>query len=99
MSIERTLTSPPRLTVVAHSWSSTVKRSGVPSPFRNPNCRVMRSTTLPVRWSRGRGYQRRDGCPNARHPLDPNYVKVWTQEFGQTLSMACCADFVLFKPL
>ena len=47
----------------------------------------------------GGGYQRRDGCPNARHLFEPNYVNVWTQKFGQRLSMACGVDFVLFKPL
>ena len=46
----------------------------------------------------GGGDQRRDGCPNARHLFEPNYVKVWTQKFGQRLSMACGVDFVLFKP-
>ena len=45
------------------------------------------------------GDQRRDGCPNARHLFESNYVKVWTQKFGQRLSMACGVDFVLFKSL
>ena len=45
------------------------------------------------------GDQRQDGCPSARHLFEPNYVKVWTQKFGQRLSMACGVDFVLFKPL
>ena len=45
------------------------------------------------------GDQRRDGCPNARHLFEPNYVKFWTQKFGQRLFMACGVDFVLFKPL
>ena len=52
-----------------------------------------------IEYERRWGDQRRDGCPNARHLFEPNYVKVWTQKFGQMLSMACGVDFVLFKPL
>ena len=43
--------------------------------------------------------QRRDGCPNATHLFEPNFMKVWTQKLGQRLSIACGVDFVLFKSL